>query len=487
MEKVLIMQKQLLSLHEEFRRIKKFYKESSKKFRNFYHTMNNSIKIINKGDIFNDIQFLTYSNCNAIEHFINQISIESFTHSDIHLKLKHDGNDLKNFEKNLGTKIKNLEARYKKGGNQDFYEITKLETTHLLEEISGKIYTIRTEIKDSFDIYILSLCKFGEIQNEMKAVQETNTQNYNSCSPVFEGRFNSLIKMKEFGSFTNLNDFRIAKESEKKLMGEKYESVIAQDQEQEQDQERDLNIDIDEQLQQPEIKPQVKLNRDGKSNSENDINRSNVNISMPGYSEICRDTDNNQKYNKSNSYNQNYDESFMKSNQYEKSILQTEKCNIGNPRYGNNQSDNSIGCDEHYSIKHRSDGRPDRNYYNNSNHHNNYNNSNNYPSQESDNVKQLKTPIQNSIKRNLFPSTEKASKLNNSLQHVVNSFHSSYVKSPDRCIKTPRNKVKTNDTGNKNSNIDYKQPNHHKNNSNSNSNLVYENLHRSIPPIEHNK
>ncbi len=73
MEKLIIMQKQLLFLHEELRKVKSFHKESSKNFKAFYQNMNNSFKLINKGNLFNDIHYLNLINLNVIEFFTAQV------------------------------------------------------------------------------------------------------------------------------------------------------------------------------------------------------------------------------------------------------------------------------------------------------------------------------------------------------------------------------------------------------------------------------
>jgi len=78
-----MMKKQLLFLHDELRKVKKFHKvsdllklkESSKNFKKFYISMNNSYKAINNGNIFNEIHYLNIVNLNMIEFFTNQVLI----------------------------------------------------------------------------------------------------------------------------------------------------------------------------------------------------------------------------------------------------------------------------------------------------------------------------------------------------------------------------------------------------------------------------
>jgi hypothetical protein len=69
MEKLSIMEKQMISLHTDLRRVKKFYKESGMHFKRFYDSMNQSLKLLTLGDICNDIHYTNILNMSIIEYF----------------------------------------------------------------------------------------------------------------------------------------------------------------------------------------------------------------------------------------------------------------------------------------------------------------------------------------------------------------------------------------------------------------------------------
>jgi len=73
MEKLAIMDKQIISLHEELRRVKRFHKESSKNFREFHKYMTSSLKILTQGDIYNDIHYTNILNMSIIEYFCKHV------------------------------------------------------------------------------------------------------------------------------------------------------------------------------------------------------------------------------------------------------------------------------------------------------------------------------------------------------------------------------------------------------------------------------
>jgi hypothetical protein len=74
MEKLTFMQKQLTNAHAELRRVKKFHKNSGANFKNFHEAMNNSLKVLTTGDIYNDIHYGNIMNMSMIEHFTKHVS-----------------------------------------------------------------------------------------------------------------------------------------------------------------------------------------------------------------------------------------------------------------------------------------------------------------------------------------------------------------------------------------------------------------------------
>jgi hypothetical protein len=73
MDTLLKFKEQLTLLHIELRNIKKFFKESATNFKQFHCKMNDSLKILDRPDLFNEIHFLEYTNFNIIEFFNSQV------------------------------------------------------------------------------------------------------------------------------------------------------------------------------------------------------------------------------------------------------------------------------------------------------------------------------------------------------------------------------------------------------------------------------
>jgi hypothetical protein len=218
MEKLENMQKQLLFLHAEFRKVKAFHKDSSQIFKKFNSDMTSSLKSLNKGNIFNEIHYLNMLNLNTIEFFTSQVLRQSNVHSMIHLRLKEEGNKLKVFEKELTKRIKSIKTAIMKqeGSNLNIGESTfavpsglrkeesqilnfNLEIETTLKELSAQFTLIRQTIQKSFDDYIETLCSFAETKTRLKFLHGKSEENFKECSPLMEKKFDLLM---------NLNDSR---------------------------------------------------------------------------------------------------------------------------------------------------------------------------------------------------------------------------------------------------------------------------------------
>lgn len=196
MEKLIIMKKQLLFLHEELRKVKSFHKESSKNFKSFFTSMNVSFKILNKGSMFNDIHYMNIINLNIIESFSNQVLKQSHHHHQLHRNLKEEGNRLKVYEKEIDKRIKTLQSIYKRGEGLDEknqFEEAEKEVESLLKDLSQNISLVRESIKKSFDTYIDGLCSFAETKKQMIDLHSRTEKSYRDCSPVIEKRFHLLL------------------------------------------------------------------------------------------------------------------------------------------------------------------------------------------------------------------------------------------------------------------------------------------------------
>lgn len=232
MEKLVLMQKQLLFLHEQLRKVKSFHKTSSKNFRVFHTSMKNSIKGLNKGDLFNDIHCSNILSLNVIEFFTTQILKQSFSHSVIHRRLKEEGNKLKIFEKELEKRIKVFSATFKKREhegaksfilneiavsdlNRNEPQIVDLnkEVESTLKEMSFQFGVIRENIKRSFDDYIDSLCAFSQTKKQMRCLQDKTEENFKDCSPILEKKFDLLLNSEGLGF--QLNNINLESKSKK--------------------------------------------------------------------------------------------------------------------------------------------------------------------------------------------------------------------------------------------------------------------------------
>jgi hypothetical protein len=69
MNKLTFMYKQLTNALNEIRKAKRFHKQSSMVFKQFYETMVNSISLLTTGDLYNDIQYIDLLNKTTIEYF----------------------------------------------------------------------------------------------------------------------------------------------------------------------------------------------------------------------------------------------------------------------------------------------------------------------------------------------------------------------------------------------------------------------------------
>jgi hypothetical protein len=74
MEKLNFMSKQLVSAHAELRRVKRFHKQSSKHFKQFYENMSLSLKLLTNGDIYNELHYVNLINMSMIEYFTKHVS-----------------------------------------------------------------------------------------------------------------------------------------------------------------------------------------------------------------------------------------------------------------------------------------------------------------------------------------------------------------------------------------------------------------------------
>jgi hypothetical protein len=79
MEKLTFMQKQLTNTHMELRKVKRFHKQSSVNFKQFHDSMSCSLKLLTKGDIYNDIHYVNIMNMSMIELFTKHVSL-NLTH-----------------------------------------------------------------------------------------------------------------------------------------------------------------------------------------------------------------------------------------------------------------------------------------------------------------------------------------------------------------------------------------------------------------------
>ena len=176
MNKLSQLSKQISSIQSELRRTKQFFKSSSSNFSSFYSNMKSSLKTLNNCDIFNDIQYMNYSNIEIINHFVQKISMNASIHSDIHLSLKEEGKKLKLIQKQI--------SKYK----------TKDESPNeLISESTKLICEIRNEIKKSFDAYIETLCSFADTKTQLEEMKQKCDETFRKDQPIFNHRLNTAF------------------------------------------------------------------------------------------------------------------------------------------------------------------------------------------------------------------------------------------------------------------------------------------------------
>lgn len=176
MNKLSQLSKQISSIQSELRRTKQFFKSSSSIFSSFYSNMKSSLKSLNNCDIFNDIQYMNYSNIEIINHFVQKILMNASIHSDIHLSLKEEGKKLKLIQKQISKqRVKN------ENPNELLSESTKL------------ICAIRNEIKKSFDAYIETLCSFAETKTQLEEMKQKCDETFRNDQPIFNHRLNTAF------------------------------------------------------------------------------------------------------------------------------------------------------------------------------------------------------------------------------------------------------------------------------------------------------
>jgi len=116
----------------------------------------------------------------------------------IHKTLKHEGNKLKEFRKQIEKKLHNLRLASVNKKNVNQSQELSLEMELTFKELSLSISSVRENIKKSFDEYLEGIYSFGDIKMQMMNIHALTEQNYKDCSPVIENRLDLLFNLKKY-------------------------------------------------------------------------------------------------------------------------------------------------------------------------------------------------------------------------------------------------------------------------------------------------
>ena len=178
MEKAQLILSQLLLFHKEYNKITYFYKESYEYFKKFSSSMKNSLNHFIKGTIFNEIEFMKFTNFQSIKFFVDFISEKTEENYLIYDNLKEEEKKIKEVEKNLMKNIKNMRKLIK----NDISKNNENKIKNIENEIENTLnifYTIKDSIKNSFDKYIDSICSFSETEEKIKKIKEKYDKQFN--------------------------------------------------------------------------------------------------------------------------------------------------------------------------------------------------------------------------------------------------------------------------------------------------------------------
>ena len=193
MEKAQLILSQLLLFHKEYNKITYFYKESYEYFKKFSSSMKNSLNKFIKGTIFNEIEFMKFTNFQSIKFFVDFISEKTEENYLIYDNLKEEEKKIKEVEKNLMKNIKNMRKLIK----NDISKNNENKIKNFENEIENTLnifYTIKDSIKNSFDKYINSLCSFSETEEKIKKIKEKYDKQFNEFNQLFYEKINLIFE-----------------------------------------------------------------------------------------------------------------------------------------------------------------------------------------------------------------------------------------------------------------------------------------------------
>ena len=193
MQKIQLVNKQIMYIHKELRNVKAFFKESSYYFMTFHNNMITALSKFNNDDLFNDLHYTNYTHISIVEHFTQKIKAISEAQSNIHKHLKKEGNKLKLLEKELSSKHKTFPLI--KSNKQP--SSNKNDNT-LIINASKLLHSTRNNMKEAFETYISLLYSFGETNSMLTQMLDESIQKFNDNSPVFSQRVDTIVNCSPF-------------------------------------------------------------------------------------------------------------------------------------------------------------------------------------------------------------------------------------------------------------------------------------------------
>ena len=194
MQKIQLVNKQILYIHKELRNVKAFFKESASYFMSFHNNMKLALSKFNNDDLFNDLHYTNYTHISIVEHFTQKIKAISEAQSNIHKFLKKEGNKLKLLEKELSSKQKAFPLV--KGTKH--LSSNNIDSTLIINNASNLLHSTRNNMKEAFETYISLLYSFGETNSMLTQMLDESTQKFNDNSPVFSQRVDTIVNCSPF-------------------------------------------------------------------------------------------------------------------------------------------------------------------------------------------------------------------------------------------------------------------------------------------------
>ena len=193
MQKIQLVNKQIMYIHKELRNVKAFFKESAYYFMTFHNNMKNALSKFNNDDLFNDLHYTNFTHVSIVEHFTHKIKAISEAQSNIHKHLKKEGNKLKVIEKELSSKHKTFSL----SKSNKHLSPNKTDNT-LIINASKLLHSTRNNMKEAFETYISLLYSFGETNSMLTQMLDESIQKFNDNSPVFSQRVDTIVNCSPF-------------------------------------------------------------------------------------------------------------------------------------------------------------------------------------------------------------------------------------------------------------------------------------------------